>query len=90
MIDPLIVALQDAARAGFEVSVRFARHAEDGANFVVSVDPWYVKIGEATERVKPFRVKRPDLTDALGNALAVVGVEIGIDRAKKERLLADG
>ncbi len=90
MMDPLIVALQDAARAGFDVSVRYARHTAGGHNYVVHVDPWYVKIGEATERVKPFRVSRPDLTDALGNALAIVGVEIGIDRAAKERRLTDG
>ncbi len=89
MTDPLIVALQDATSHGFTVSIRYARHTNGNTHYVVSVAPWYVKAGEATERVAPFRVARPDLVDALGNALAVVGVEIGIDRAAKAKRLGE-
>ena len=81
-MDPLIVALQDAARAGFDISVMYS-HGE----FIVNVDPCRIITGTASDRVAPFDVRRPSLTDALGNALAIVGVEIGIDRAAKSKRL---
>ena len=83
-MDPLIVALQDAARAGFSVCIEYTK-----GQYEVDVVTRFTLVGQASERVKPFIVRRPDLTDALGNALAVVGVEIGIDRAAKAKRLEE-
>ena len=83
-MDPLIVALQDAARWGFSVHIHHIY-----GEFLVAIGRNRIMAGDATDRVQPFTIQRPDLTDALGNALAIVGVEIGIDRAAKERKLAE-
>ena len=89
-MDPLIVALQDAARAGFFVSVGLTRDpVTEERVFDVSVTRAWLVAGEATDRLEPFSVMRPDLTDALGNALAIVGVEIGLDRAAKSKRLEE-
>lgn len=86
-MDPLITAMAEANRAGFDVRTTYTK----SLGYTVSLCSWIIIAGEATDRLKndPIVVTRPDLTDALGNALAIVGVEIGIDRAAKERKLAE-
>ena len=73
----ILLALEAAVRAGFAVTVEPA--TTGGTS--VTVHPKVIRSG-ATERVERFTICREELRDALGNAMAVVVLEVGADRKR--------
>jgi hypothetical protein len=83
----IIAALDAATRAGFTVLVSPARTP---GHVVAKVGRAFILAGKASDRVEPFETVGRTAQEALGNALAILTIEIGRDlRDAVERAAAD-